>query len=322
MRSSRPPRLAPRTDPEGPAPGSVTIRSMDYGLALPNFLEGSSAEGIEAAAEAAERLGFSTVWTTDHVLIDHAFQAEYGRIYEAILTLAHVGARTSRLKLGTSVIVVPQRQAVVLAKELATLDNLTRGRLIAGVGAGWSAAEYANLGVADRFHVRGAYLDETMRLWRHLWSGSVEPFDGRFNHLTDFVFAPLPAQTGGPPIVVGGSSDAALRRAGMLGDGYQFSVAPPTSVAERVSRVRAAAESAGRPMPPVSGRVTLRFDAPPPAAGQPYAMTGAPEVVAAEVRAYAGAGVDHLALVLRETDPARYVAIAERFAREVMPLVE
>src|SRR5450759_4817751 len=113
----------------------------------------------------------------------------------------------------------------------------------------------------------------------------------------------------------------ALRRAGMLGDGYHFSVAPPPSVAERVPRVRAAAESAGRPMPPVSGRVTLRFDAPPPAAGQPYAMTGAPEVVAAEVRAYAGAGVDHLALVLRETDPARYVAIAERFAKEVMPLV-
>jgi len=294
---------------------------MDYGLALPNFLEGSSADGIEAAAEAAERLGFSTVWTTDHVLIDHAFEAEYGRIYEAILTLAHVGARTSRLKLGTSVIVVPQRQAVVLAKELATLDNLTRGRLIAGVGAGWSVAEYAHLGVADRFHVRGAYLDETIRLWRHLWSGSAEPFDGRFNHLTDFVFEPLPAQTGGPPIVVGGSSDAALRRAGMLGDGYHFSVAPPTAVAERVPRVRAAAESAGRPMPPVSGRVTLRFDAPPPAAGQPYAMTGAPEVVAAEVRAYAGAGVDHLALVLRETDPARYVAIAERFAKEVMPLV-
>jgi len=173
---------------------------VDYGLELPNYPEGASPEGIEAAADVAERLGWSTVWTTDHVLVPNADRGDYGRIYEAILTLAWVGARHPTVRLGTSVIVVPQRNAVILAKELATLDSLSGGRVIAGIGIGWNQGEYANLGVADRFHVRGAYLDETIRLWRHLWSGSTEPFEGRFHALDDFVFNPLPPQGKSLPI--------------------------------------------------------------------------------------------------------------------------
>jgi probable F420-dependent oxidoreductase len=294
---------------------------MDYGLGLPSMLAGASVEGVEAAAEAAERLGYSAVWTTDHVLVNRASADEYGRIFDAILTLAHVAGRTSSVRLGTSVIVVPQRQAVVLAKELATLDVLSRGRVIAGVGVGWNAEEYANLGAADRFHVRGAYLDEAIRLWRHLWSGSTEPFVGRFHQLTDFAFEPLPVQPGGPPIFVGGRSEAAYRRAGAVGDGYHFSTIPPSALAERLPVIRTAAEAAGRPMPPVSGRATIVFDATEPPAGVAYASLGSPEAIAADMRAYAAAGVSHLALILRETEPARYVAIAERFAREVIPLV-
>lgn len=294
---------------------------MDFGLGLPNMRAGASAEGLEAAADVAERLGYATVWTTDHVLVPHEAADEYGRIFDAILTLAHVAGRTTKVRLGTSVIVVPQRQAVVLAKELATLDVLSRGRLIAGVGVGWNEVEFGNLGAADRFHVRGAYLDEAIRLWRHLWSGSRGPFDGRFHQLTDFVFEPLPVQPGGPPIVVGGRSEAAYRRAGTVGDGYHFSVTSPSALPERLAIVRAAAEAAGRPMPPVSGRVTMAFDATEPPAGTTWASIGSPEAIAADMRAFAAAGVSHIALILRETDPARYVAIAERFAREVIPLV-
>ena len=137
----------------------ATIGAMDYGICLPKFPAGASNEGIEAAADAAERHGWSTVWTTGHVLVDHSAVADYGRIYEAILTLAWVGARHPGLRLGTSVIVVPQRNAVLLAKELATLDALSEDRVIAGIGGGWSEPEFANLGMADRFRVRGAYLD-------------------------------------------------------------------------------------------------------------------------------------------------------------------
>jgi len=291
---------------------------MDFGLALPNYRDGSSREGLEAAVDAAERLGFSIVWTTDHVLVEEASRVEYGRIFDAILTLAYLAARSSTVKLGTSVVVVPQRAAVVVAKQLATLDVLSQGRLIAGVGIGWNRIEFENLGMGDRFRVRGAYLDEAIDLWRHLWSGSSEPFEGRFHHLTDFVFEPPPAQAGGPLIVVGGRSDHALRRAGRKGDGYHFSSGAPSGVLGRLPAVRAAAEEAGRPMPWVSGRVRTVLG-PKPSDG--YAVAGTPDEMATDIRAFAAAGVEHLALALDERDPDHYVAALERFVAEVKPLV-
>jgi probable F420-dependent oxidoreductase len=291
---------------------------MDYGICLPNFPAGASNEGIEAAAETAARLGWSTVWTTDHLLVDHSAVADYGRIYEAILTLAWVGARHRGLRLGTSVIVVPQRNAVVLAKELATLDVLSEGRVIAGVGGGWSEPEFTNLGMADRYHVRGAYLDETIRLWRHLWSGSREPFEGRFHPLTDFEFEPLPVQRAGLPILVGGRAERALHRAGALGDGYHSSSASPAQYGERVKVVLAAAEAAGRPAPTLTARVRVQMGE---ATDSAYAIRGAPDEMAAEVRAFAGHGVTHVALWFETTDADEVRTRMERFAAEVAPLV-
>jgi probable F420-dependent oxidoreductase len=291
---------------------------MDYGLCLPNFRGHASREGMDAAAETAERLGWSTVWTTDHVLVASADADEYGRTYEAILSLAWVGAKYHKVRLGTSVIVVPQRNAVMLAKELATLDALTGGRVTAGVGVGWSEPEFRNVGAADRFHVRGAYLDETIGLWRHLWSGSTEPFRGRFHTIEDFAFEPLPDQGAALPILVGGRAEAALRRAGTLGDGYHSSATRAAKYAERIPIIRAAAEAAGRPMPWLSARTTVHFG---PAGGKPYVIHGTPEEMAAEVRAFEALGVSHLALVFDDTDPAGMVALADRFAQEVAPLV-
>jgi len=291
---------------------------MDYGICLPNFPDGASREGMEAAAEAAERLGWSTAWTTDHILVANEDADDYGRIYEALLSLAWIGARYSEVRLGTSVLVVPQRNAVIVAKELATLDSLSGGRVVAGVGVGWNEPEFANIGATDRYHVRGAYLDETIRLWRHLWSGSTEPFHGRFHSFDDFAFAPLPDQGGELPIVVGGRAEAALRRAGTLGDGYQSSATNAEKYAERLPIIRAAAEAAGRPMQWLTARAPVEFG---PASGRFFAIRGTPEEMAAEVRAFEALGVGHLALWFKATDPAEVSAHAERFAREVAPLV-
>lgn len=288
---------------------------MEYGLILPTMPAGATAEGIAAGAETAERLGWSTVWTTDHVLVERASASEYGRIFEAISTLAWVAGRHARLRLGTSVIIVAQRNAVVLAKELATIDALSGGRLIAGVGVGWNALEFANLGMADRFGQRGAYLEETIALWRHLWSGSVEPFAGRFHQFTDFAFEPLPAQGAALPIVIGGRAAPALRRAGRLGDGYHASSAGPDAIAERVPIIRAAAEAAGRPMPSLSARVRVE---PAERPGNGYRIAGRPEEMAAEVRRFADLGLGQLAFAFGETAPERVVAAMERFDREVL----
>jgi probable F420-dependent oxidoreductase len=287
---------------------------MRFGLILRNTGPASGREAIEAGAETAERLGWETVWTTDHVLVPRAAAAEYGRTFEAIATLAWVGARHPRLKLGTSVIVVPQRNAVLLAKELATLDVLSEGRLVVGVGVGWNETEYANLGASDRFHRRGAYLDETIRLWRHLWSGSSEPFEGAFHSLEDFTFGPLPAQRERVPIVVGGSSPAALRRAGALGDGYHATRATADELAQRIPTVRAAAEAAGRPMPALSVRVTVTTER---TEGAGYSLAD-PEAMLREIRAFESLGVEHLAPAFDATDPAKLAAAIERFDSEVV----
>jgi probable F420-dependent oxidoreductase len=291
---------------------------MDYGLCLPNFTAGASPDGLDRAATTAERHGWSTVWTTDHILVRHEDAPDYGRIFEAVLTLAWVGGRHPGLRLGTSVIVVPVRNAVLLAKELATLDVLSDGRLIAGAGVGWNAPEFGNLGVTEQFHVRGAYLDETIALWRHLWSGATTPFRGRFHTIDDFAFEPLPVQRGGVPIVTGGRAKAALRRAGILADGYHSSATGPAAYAARLPIIQAAAEAAGRPMPALSARVRVHFDDVP---SDGYAIAGTPDSMAAEVRAFGSIGVEHLALWFGTTDADELDARAERFVREVVPLV-
>ncbi|HEX2756768.1 MAG TPA: TIGR03619 family F420-dependent LLM class oxidoreductase [Candidatus Limnocylindrales bacterium] len=295
---------------------------MRYGLCLPNFTGLASPEAIDAAAAVAERLGWDSVWTTDHVLVDSSEDAaDYRTNFDVIETLAWVGARYPTIGLGTSVIVVPQRNAIVLAKELATLDALSGGRVIAGIGVGWSEPEFANLAMADRFAVRGAYLEETIELWRHLWSGSGEPFAGRFHTVSDYRFGPLPAQGVGLPIWIGGRADAALERAGRLADGYHSSASGPESFARRVPVIRAAADAAGRPMPTLSARVRVAFDEPVDSAEpRPYAMRGSAEDVAAEVAKFAALGVEHLAIFFEADTIEAFLADAERFTAEVAPL--
>lgn len=292
---------------------------MQYGLALPSLGDDSTREGIEAAAEVAERLGFRDVWVTDHLLVDASAAEDYGRIFEAVTTLAYLAGRTTRVRLGASVIVVPMRNAIVLAKELATIDVLSRGRLTVGVGVGWSAAEFANLGLSERMRERGAYTDETIRVWRHLWSGASGPFHGRFHTFDDFVFGPLPDQGAELPIWIGGRQEAALRRVGRLADSYHSSQTPPGAYAQRIPVIRAAAEEAGRPMPALSARVQVRIGAADTSDG--YALRGTPEEVAAEIRVFAGIGLDHLLIVLPELDPEGLTRAAERFMAEVAPLV-
>ena len=292
--------------------------AMDFGLVLPSLGWDANRGGITAAVELAEQHGFTDVWATDHILIDHAGADDYGRIYEAVTLLAWIAGVSTKVRLGASVIVVPMRNAVVLAKQLATLDALSDGRLIAGFGGGWNVAEFANVGVGDRFHERGAYTEETINLCRHLWSGSREPFDGRFHSFDDFNFEPLPAQGANVPIWLGGRDERALRRAGRLADAYHASATAPAAYEPRLAVIRKAADEAGRPMPRLSGRARVELDAGPESF---YTMHGSPADVAGEIHAFAALGVDHMALAFPPRDATGLRAAVERFMDEVVPLV-
>ncbi len=294
---------------------------MDFGLILPTMPKGATVEGIQAAAEAAQRFGWSTVWTTDHIIPGRGplgDQEEYAYIFEAITTLAYLGGRYPGLRLGTSAICVPMRNnAVLLAKELATVDALAHGRLTVAVGIGdeEDKPEWTNLGSLERFRQRGAYLEEAIHLWRHLWAGKREPFEGRFHHLTDFEFGPLPAQGEHLPIWTGGRSEAAYRRAGRVSDGYHASQTGPDNLRPRLPIIRAEAEAAGRPMPTLSIRTRVK---PGRARGQVYALTGTPDDMQVDLRTFRDLGVRHIAVLLEGNTPEKVSAAAEWFASEVV----
>ncbi len=289
---------------------------MDFGLILPSYREGASTDSIDGAAETAARLGWHSVFTTDHILVDRSDRSsDYFNVFDAVATLGHVAARQPTLLVGISVIVVPMRNAVVLAKELATLDALSGGRLIAGVGVGWNETEFGSVGAADRFHVRGAYLDEAIALWRQLWRGDEGPFQGRFHQFDEIRFGPLPAQGENLTVWVGGRNPAALRRAGRLGQGYHSSASGPDSYEPRVPIVRAAAEEAGRPAPTFSARFRVVFGEHETSY---YVLTGDPEAMVAEIREFEAIGVSHVAVDFAETDAERGRDLVERFDREVV----
>ena len=164
----------------------------------------------------ADELGVDTTWLPDHLLPPRPYGTVFGGVYEPLITLAHLAAHTKRVRLGTSVLVLPMRDPFVLAKQVATLDRLSEGRFTLGVGVGRSREEFAAVG--SDFTTRGARTDEALALLRHLFEGE-GPFSGRFHSHERGVFEPGPRHR--IPVMVGGGSTAALRRAAEWADEWQ-----------------------------------------------------------------------------------------------------
>ena len=191
-----------------------------FGVFLPTFWSDygrrSTAQAMREVAQAAEELGFDSLWACDHI-VNSERHAGSARCLEPLILMACLVQQFPRLHFGTDVLVLPQRNALLVAKQAATLSVLSEGRFILGIGAGWSADEFRYLG-AD-FERRGAHTDEAIALMRVLWRQTPASFEGEFYNFKDAWFYPTP-EGGGPPIWVGGSSPAALRRAARFGDAW------------------------------------------------------------------------------------------------------
>jgi probable F420-dependent oxidoreductase len=186
---------------------------VHLGVILPNFGRDSSPERIRRFAEAAEELGLDSVWTTEHIVVGPEGVDPFGRLYDSLVTLGWIAGWTERVGLGTSIVLVPLHNPFHLAKQVATLQELSGGRFTLGVGVGWHRDEYDFMGV--EFEGRGRRADEAMRLMRALWSGE-RSFEGRYWSYRDATAEPHPSPQ--PEIWVGGSSPPAIRRALELGD--------------------------------------------------------------------------------------------------------
>jgi alkanesulfonate monooxygenase SsuD/methylene tetrahydromethanopterin reductase-like flavin-dependent oxidoreductase (luciferase family) len=213
------------------------------------------------------------------------------------------------------------RDAPLLAKQIATIDVLTKGRLIVGVGVSdsYDIPEYTNLGKADRFPDRGAYLDEAIGLWRHLWSGSTEPFLGRFHQLENFSFAPLPVQGASLPIWCGGRSPRAVRRSVGLTDGWHGAQTGPNDMVARIPDIIAVAETLERPLPTLSVRCRVKFTE---QTAQPYALCGGSKNMVKDMVEFARLGVEHLIVDFENVDPEGLARDMRRFNSDVVDEVQ
>ncbi|HZP99275.1 MAG TPA: LLM class F420-dependent oxidoreductase [Reyranella sp.] len=249
---------------------------MQFGFSAPTAGPLSSLDNLTRLCTGAEELGFAYGTFSDHVVIPTDIASPYpysasgeftnqgtGERNEQLIELAFVAARTSKLRLVTSVMVVPHRPAVLAAKQLATIDTLSGGRVTLGIGAGWMKEEFEALGV-PAFEERGKVTDEYIAAFKELWTKERPRFSGKYVKFDKITFAPKPAQKGGIPIWVGGESGPALRRTAKYGDAWYpipnnpaFPMDSLKRVNAAIARLRQLSAEAGRD--PKAVGITIRF---------------------------------------------------------------
>lgn len=274
---------------------------MRLGIHLPHIGRKAGPDAIRRAAIHAEDLGFDDVWVSEHIIVPK--DAPYPpspNFWDPLLTLTWAAAATRTVRLGTSVLVLPLRHPLPLAKELATLQNLSNGRVILGAGVGWLEAEFDALGVP--FRERGRRMDEGIAMMRAVWSQDPVSFDSNWipARIADMRMQPLPVTP--IPIWIGGSSDPAIRRA-LRFDGWHGSRVAPDQAAAMVKRLRAERQGADFT---VSLRVGLGADG----------RTDMPALL----RAYRDAGVDHVLGAPEDRELDAYLATAEAFRQAAATL--
>jgi probable F420-dependent oxidoreductase len=244
--------------------------AMRLGLHALGIGTGARRQVIDAVAAGAEAAGFATLWAGEHVvMVDDGPYAPDGRIavpadadwLDPLITLSFAASVTSTIRLATGVLLLPEHNPLLLAKQVASLDLLSHGRLSLGVGVGWSREEFDALGVP--FARRGARADEYLAAMRTVWRDDVASFDGEFVSFAGVRVNPRPVRDRRIPVVVGGNSDAALRRAARLADGwYGFNLEGTDHVRERIQRLHDCCAQAGRDPAELDVAVALAGDGP------------------------------------------------------------
>jgi len=278
-----------------------------------------------SVATHAEALGFASVWVTDHILVPRTLEIIYrDHMLEPITLLSHLAAVVRRAHLGTSVIILPYRSPILVAKMLATIDQLSRGRVIFGVGAGWMEPEFQALNAS--FADRGALSDENLRIIRDCWTHETVSFQGRFHACEDMQASPRPAQPGGPPIWVGGNSARSRRRVVELGDGWHSTGLSAADMASGCHHIRELWSKNGRRGEPVfSARIALFIDGVsqqvisyPPRTSR-ASISGSLTAIVDQLAAFQELGLQHVVLETSTQSYESTLATMEAFMERVKP---
>jgi probable F420-dependent oxidoreductase len=289
---------------------------MKLGFSLLNNWGVGDPQALVDLACRAEELGIDSVWVHDHVFnVGHVFDRIGGKpYYEPLTLLSFVAARTRRVRLGTSVLVLPYHNPVRLAKAAATLDVLSGGRLVMGVGVGLIEREIRAMG--SPYAERGAFTDEAIAVMRALWTQDEPKFEGKFSRFDGMKFSPKPLQKPSIPVVIGGVSRHAIRRAARLGDGWQPLGLSPEALGRGIAQLRDAARALGRDVTKISVSIAMSLAA---ARAGRHALGTKPAEIIENAKAYANLGVETLIISANTSDPREARSALEMIAREVAP---
>lgn len=317
---------------------------MDYGFSIPTRGVLATRDSVLALARRGEELGFNYLAIPDHIVIPRSISSPYpynaqrqmvgasdGDCLEQLAVMAYLAAATSRIRLLTSIMVIPHRPAMFTAKALATIDVLSQGRVTVGCGVGWMDEEFQALN-APPFAERGKVTDEYLTAFKTLWTQDDPRFDGKHVHFRDVAFLPKPAQRPHPPLWIGGESGPALRRAVALGDAWypigsnpQFPLDTLDRYRNGIAALHAQARQAGRDPASIElnywanwyreGRTGTADN------GERQLFTGSDETVAQDIAAFRALGVRHLLFNFARDTLAESLAAMERFATQVLPRV-
>ena len=297
---------------------------MQFGVTVPNNW------GIEDVNEAlafgplAEELGYDSVWVMDHLFNNGYIRERLDDkpYYHPLATLTYLSATTSRVLLGTSVLVLPYHNPIELAKYTATLDQMSGGRVTLGIGVGAMTEEFEALGIP--MSDRASLTNECIRVMRELWSNPAPSYHSRRWNFDDLRFSPKPVQKPHIPIWVGGASSGAIRRAARMGDGWHPSGISPEEYAARKAEISELAHAAGRDPDNMTWSARVEVEATPgPSSERTASRSRIPghdlEQTALSIAAYRDAGVEHLVLALNTGDVNRIGELMESLASETIP---
>jgi probable F420-dependent oxidoreductase len=303
---------------------------MQFGLSLPHFWQVASPVAIRRVAQRAEHLGYEGIWVSDHIVIPDSAVGRFGSVfYEPLTVLGFAAACTSRIRLGTTVIIVPYRNPLVTAKVLSTLDVLSGGRVTAGLGVGWTEDEFKALGVP--FKERGALSDEYIAAFKTLWTQDKPAFRGQYVRFDNIAFEPKPVQKPHIPIWIGGNSKRAIRRAVALGDGWHPTRPLVGEVKAGLAYLREVCAQRGRDPRSlmIAARQPLKFYDGAEASVKRRPLLGGTQKIIDELGQYRDVGVQYVMLdtfysapELEHETVESMLGTIERFAADVMPKIQ
>lgn len=300
------------------------MSAVELGIGLPTAGRLASPETIAQVAEGAERFGLGSVWTFERLLrptVPIAMGGEggpvmdppeaFGAVYDPLETLAYAAGRTNRIRLGTSVLAALFHNPVVLARRIATLDRLSGGRLLVGLGQGWMSQEFEAAGVP--MARRGAGFGEHIEAMRAVWGPDPVRFEGRFYRVPESEIGPKPVRPDGPAVMVGTASPAAVERAARLGTGLSLVVFEWGMLRETIALFRRAAEAAGHDPSTLPVVVQVNGDVTAGPLNERAPLTGSPEQVAGDLAELNALDVRHvLWMWMSDTEPAERLRLMER----------